>query len=538
MSRVSNAHVWWMIAIILVVGAITLAGGAIADGTEDDDPVELDECTVIESPGEYVLTDDIEYDGGACIEVRDVEDVEIDGQGNGLSGAFGTGLGVHDSSDITVQNLRIDGGEFNGLLVQNSSNVTIVEITVDAGEHGISIRDGSEQIFVDRNTITTDHDTGIFASESSELNITNNYVEDTGINSIRVGDGSTDILIHGNEIYDSGSIMAWNASDVEIIENTVDHVQYGINVREGSSDVVVRNNVVTNTTHCAFDVKTNSRNVLIEDNYAFNHSGVGLEGNVSNVTIRNNVVEEGHGIEGQYFGSIHAVNSSYDITISDNTIINSTKDGIHLSGWDGITYDIAVQNNTIVGAQAHGIFLDDSTQNASVQGNQLANNQIGIEDLNAAENTVDDNTLEPIQLLGGEVDRAVVTEGELVSIQADLENVAPVKIDYEVRLEIDGESVETKEYAVPAQSEISVDLEHVFTESGEYTIILNGVNVGTVTVAAEETPTPTPDTTSPTPEQTPTQPSDDIPGFGPIAVLVAICGAAYLLKRRLPRDRE
>jgi uncharacterized surface anchored protein len=113
-----------------------------------------------------------------------------------------------------------------------------------------------------------------------------------------------------------------------------------------------------------------------------------------------------------------------------------------------------------------------------------------------------------------------IAAGESVVVQVDLANFDPARGTIGLTLTADGEVVEERTAAVGASSRRTVFVRGRLADPGTYTIALNGVELGEVTVtevqttvpgetptrspspAAEVTPTPTEEVTG-TPEATP-----------------------------------
>lgn len=143
--------------------------------------------------------------------------------------------------------------------------------------------------------------------------------------------------------------------------------------------------------------------------------------------------------------------------------------------------------------------------------------------------------------------------GEPITVEYELEVtwLGTEAMDIEMPVQVDGETVTSAEMTVASDGTIDDTVEHTFDEPGEYDIQIGSADAGTITIeSADEAETPTPpsdpDTPTPTPDQHPDTPTpstmetptpqpdeDSIPGFGILAGLSGLGGAAYVLKRRL-----
>lgn len=361
MSAINRRRVLTALGTAPLVGTALLSREpAQASGTVDRPRVEISGCARIDEPGDYVLTGDIETeDAYACIEIRDTDDVTLDGNGHEITGQYVKGIYVHGSSNVVIHNTITEGAEYSGIFVENSDNIVLRD---NISRHNL--------------------DNSIHILESQQLEVFRNDVEDskgTGISFWNSRDGRAyDNVVTGSpgEKDDVGGINTWNSSNITIENNSVDGHQYGINVRDESTDILVRSNEVTNSVLCAMDAKSGSGNVVFEENYLVDHEGIGLENGVNNVTIRNNVIKDSRGDEGgdQFQAAIHIVQSSHDIEVYGNEIINSDKDGIQIAGWDETVYDVTVYDNTITNVEDHGIQVASGAHDIRISDNRIQEN--------------------------------------------------------------------------------------------------------------------------------------------------------------------
>ena len=119
-----------------------------------------------------------------------------------------------------------------------------------------------------------------------------------------------------------------------------------------------------------------------------------------------------------------------------------------------------------------------------------------------------------------------IAPGESVEITATIENDGRASAVNSVELGVDGETVDTRDVTMEANSERSITFERTFSESGTHTISVNGQEVEIV-VQSDETSMSTA-----TPEETPATPDDGQPGFGLVLAALAMLGAALLALRR------
>lgn len=172
----------------------------------------ISSCTVISSPGYYVLTQDIiNSTASTCIEITS-NDVVLDGQGHRIDGVDldrSRGVYVHDVDNVTIKNLRItDWGE--GIVIRYMSRSTISNNILSRNSEGVVLW-ASLNNSISANTFT------------------NNY------EAILIASGSNYNIISGNVIINNmeGIRLEFNINNF-ILNNTIsNNVLYGIQITYG-----------------------------------------------------------------------------------------------------------------------------------------------------------------------------------------------------------------------------------------------------------------------------------------------------------------
>jgi len=115
------------LALVMVIAAFAISLPAAA---QSSDATEIDSCTVIDEPGTYVLTENIEdSDEDVCIRVvGDIDGVVIDGNGHTIDGTD-----AENSVGVFV-----DGEDDNQEGSANPTDVTIRDLTLTDWDTGIS----------------------------------------------------------------------------------------------------------------------------------------------------------------------------------------------------------------------------------------------------------------------------------------------------------------------------------------------------------------------------------------------------------------
>ena len=244
--------------------------------------------------------------------------------------------GLNGTSSNPIRIVGSSGTQFRsgsysreaGILVRDSSNVEIVNVEVRTALWGVYIQN------------------------SHGIKVLDNDIRDIGQEIVRIKDGSSNILVQGNTLADSGRRTDdprghANGEGVYIGTGTpgnVDHV----------SNVVVRNNTITRLNDEAIDIKIPSTNILIEGN-----------------TITN--------VHTQTTGAVVAhLNSTKvgdpQIRIVGNTIRDVTRSTPYRDGNCIVAQaTVLISNNTIQNCQHRGVFISGSTGTATITGNRFSN---------------------------------------------------------------------------------------------------------------------------------------------------------------------
>ena len=323
--------------LILAVGVLGFTHGV--DATEpSDSATEIDGCTIIDEPGEYVLIDDIEADVHDCIEVEDTADVTIDGGGHTISDAPGDGISVLNVTNLTIEDVTFE-------------NVS-----------------GSE----------------IFLEESSDLTVTDNTLRETHGFGIRLWNSSDGYVADNDITGPFGGVNTWQSTDVTIENNVISDIVYGIQARDNSSNIYILDNHITEGELCPVDVK-HSTDVLFANNYFADGQGINVEHAV-NVTFRDNKIVGSESL------GVDVLFESSDITVIDNVIAENTEAGVMIRS---DAHEVTVENNTITDNGEYGVQVHHDTHDVTVVDNEIhENTEHGISIWHAVDTTLEANSLE------------------------------------------------------------------------------------------------------------------------------------------------
>ena len=294
----------------------------------------IDDCRVIDEPGEYELVEDIESDV-TCIEITS-SDVVFDGLGNNVTGIPEVEPG---SVGILANGSATTSGEI--------TNVTVENVTVqnwDAGT-GVAIGQGvSYENVTDsqiRDSEFIDNQFGVGAFDSSTVTLSQNTVTGSGFDLTETADSR----VANNTFTESSiAVLAFNTPSLEIVDNDIlDDDSGPIDVIE-ADDVRIERNTITGGFGGALSVFDSAENAVIRDNVITGvDQGVFIEF-ADNGTVMNNTVT--------------------DIAFGD---------AVQLFNTDGAT----VAENTVSENAGIGLNFQETT-NSTIAGNQVTDNEVGI----------------------------------------------------------------------------------------------------------------------------------------------------------------
>lgn len=241
------------VAAVVGVAALAVAGPVAAQQGSAATPI--DSCTVIDEPGNYVLTENIRTDAETCIEITS-SNVDLQGQefnvvstaDAGQTGILTRSTGAGENStieNIVVRNVEATGWE-RGIQFRSVDGGAITgAVAMENMEAGIELGAETTDVVVDDGTLAQNFGAGIRLTAGAGPNtIEENDIEDNGAG-ITVRAPNTTVQFNDVARNGRGIVVSSNGDDTMIRANTVtDSNGYGILVREGTSSVFVVGNEV------------------------------------------------------------------------------------------------------------------------------------------------------------------------------------------------------------------------------------------------------------------------------------------------------
>jgi hypothetical protein len=294
------------------------------------------------------------------------ETVTIDAAGLSLSDWWKGVISVDDVSYVRVQGFRVKGSAGFGIIVNRSTNVEILDNqTYDTRRSGVGVWK-STGVLVDHNDVELAANGGdqecISISESDQVVVTNNHVRNDGAGTaggegIDVKDGSSNVVVRGNHVHDLDElgiyVDSWDSHTHDIIveRNLVhDCLGYGIAVaaeRGGLvEDVLIRNNITYGNSYMGIVIADwdqgyphPMQNIKIVNNTCVDNGPQASWG--AGISVLNGqakgVVIRNNICAGNAYGQIVNESSGAVVTASHNLVWGTTSSGHEVNGASAVS---------------------------------------------------------------------------------------------------------------------------------------------------------------------------------------------------------
>jgi len=307
-----------------------------------------------------------------------------------------TGIYLDTSDTNIIKNNTIHThsgvGEIGISLATNADSNVIVNNTLDTNYYGVYFSSSDSNTF-GNNTVSSSVEDGIYLDTAALNTVSNNSV---------IGDGNgddgiyltasplntiTNNTISGHSGANDVGLVLWTGSDSnDIINNTIDNNNNGINIFSADSNTML-NNSISNSGNHGIAINSGVSNIIGNNTVSSNSvDGIFLESSSDDTIIENNTISSNID-EGMF------IEDSDDVIIRNNTVDSNSGNGIELSG---TTDSTIIENNTIdnhAGASDKGIFLDTVTPDIVIQNNSLDSNYWGIYLSGSDSNLIGNNSI-------------------------------------------------------------------------------------------------------------------------------------------------
>jgi S-layer protein (TIGR01567 family) len=275
LKSVSNGYIL-RIAVGITVLALLLVGGAEA-------ATEINSCTTISKPGEYVLNMSIlDSSASSCINITS-SDVTFDGAGYTIDGIdiVGTyGVYVYNSTteliNISVKNLKVT--DWNRGIYYNRANGRISNNTADSNSFiGIDIEYSNNNLISTNNASGSPN--GIFLSFSNYSMLSDNNASNNG-GGIYLFYSSSNVLSSNNASNNNLGIMLDFHSNENTISNNIANSNNDTGIRlDSSSGSTIRNNTVSSNNYRGISFSISSNNLIYNNYFNNTNNAWSYEGN-------------------------------------------------------------------------------------------------------------------------------------------------------------------------------------------------------------------------------------------------------------------
>lgn len=382
---------------VAAAGALSLVPGTAR--ADHDDPITdpyatpVDDCTIINNSGTYLLTRDLQSEG-TCIQIRQ-SNVTFDGQGHTIEFAHpqepGRGYGIYiragrELSNVTIRNVTVRGFDI-GIRVQDARVSTISRVTATENRDGFFVNRGTNMLIIS-NTASHNTDAGMKIRGYGNT-IRANTVDQNGVRGIYVRNFSGAARVLGNtvtghqgELLGDGSpgiVLSGDASRSHLVAgNELGGNRIGILLNEAKENTIRRNHTIESrfSTDTAIKLKSFSHGNLIEHNTF--ERGIQVSRSNDNLIRRNSLARD-------ILITNSAGNTLFDNDVLSAFLTDATRTlvlGNRMTGTD-IRPGTHVRRSTstvirgnIIADKGIGVSLQDADR-TSVEFNSIRDNRIG-----------------------------------------------------------------------------------------------------------------------------------------------------------------
>ena len=230
-----------------------------------------------------------------------------------------------------------------GLYTSNIGHMVIENNTVSNNlRYGIDPHTNSHDMSIKNNHIFNNRLGLICSQDCYNILFEGNQIHDNKKVGLMFSKNNVNSIARYNNISNSGTgISVSESHDNRVYDNTISNSLNGIKVRAGSSDNLLENNTIMNTSECGIVVYLKAKNNTIADNFLLNYnaSGICLKNGANENKFYSNLLEA----TGKYGINVKGINAVGNIF--SNNVVNLA------------TYAIRVYNNTDT------IFIENNVTN-------------------------------------------------------------------------------------------------------------------------------------------------------------------------------
>jgi parallel beta-helix repeat protein len=272
-----------------------------------------------------------------------------------------------------IANNSVSNSESHGITVTNSLNITIVNNTLeDNGWAAIHLESATASTIIN-NIVTNTSNHGVLIDRSNNSLVANNIIHDNFGDGISLGESNNNTIAH-NELYNNKGWSGINLGDADnntILNNIVSDHPNGNGIILGfSTHTLVANNTIYNNRYRGIRCEFSSSNSIFDSNTIYDNSedGIWLWNSTTDNKIINNTVFN------NIWNGILLETSASDNVIANNTVSANIQNGIDLRN---SANNNLIVNNSFYDNKLAGIYLGASIGSCSLWDNILATNEDG-----------------------------------------------------------------------------------------------------------------------------------------------------------------
>ena len=372
-----------------VVSAPIPDDGEVAIFGDESDTV-IDDCMVVDEPGDWALVDTIEMEDDECIDIE-ADDVRLFGQDYRIEGDGARDHAIHvTGDDVHIQDLEILDMDSlsSGIHYEGTTDGSISDVRLDDGGVGVEL-EAADRIDITDLEVSNAANTALLLEEATNSTIEGIVADSSGDDDVIRVENAASNVFYDTVVEDADRVSVSDSADTRFEGLELTDSDGGVRV-DDSNDTVVSNVRLVRSGEIRLDTAHGSvvSDVVVEES---DDRGIYVYQSAENTF--SNVHVEGSDDEGIYvdqsgantFTNVHVeesddegirVRRSDEITFEDVSVSG-------VSGWDDAvsisrSADTHLSNVTVADFENSGIYLSD-TEYTHLEGASIANGDLGIE---------------------------------------------------------------------------------------------------------------------------------------------------------------
>jgi plastocyanin len=286
---------------------------------------------------------------------------------------------------VTVAENRVTDTERTGVSIEGGAEVVLREnVVTRAGASGIVVREPGTTATLEENIVSDAAEAGISAERGAHATIGKANLVDGGKWGITILSDGTTAEVRDNRVLHvtNQGISVLYGARATIDGNSVTGGNSGIDVRSEDSNATVTGNFVSNAVYGILVQEGATAERIAENTILDSGTGIAVEGTGTTATVADNRIREssryglrfsagahgrvsGNEISGAGTSGMRILDSTTDVDIRENRVLNAGSNGIDVSD-----SRVTIVSNTIAGSGDTGIWLGGRAE-VEVTGNSI-----------------------------------------------------------------------------------------------------------------------------------------------------------------------